>query len=48
VDDIRKVFADFTPSDIRQLELLMKKAGLRAEALSASSGGQPVAGKRKS
>src|ERR1700681_730251 len=40
VEDIRRVFADFTPSDIRQLERLMKKAGLRAETLHASSGRQ--------
>jgi MarR family 2-MHQ and catechol resistance regulon transcriptional repressor len=43
VDDIRQVFADFTPADIRQLERLMKKAGWQAEALQASSG-RPSAG----
>jgi MarR family 2-MHQ and catechol resistance regulon transcriptional repressor len=40
VEDVRQVFAEFTPSDIRQLERLMKKAGRRAEALHASSGRQ--------
>jgi MarR family 2-MHQ and catechol resistance regulon transcriptional repressor len=48
VEDIRRVFADFTPSDIRQLERLMKKAGLQAEALHASSGRQPADDKSKS
>jgi MarR family 2-MHQ and catechol resistance regulon transcriptional repressor len=48
VEDIRRVFADFTPSDIRQLERLMKKAGLRAEALHASSGRHPDDDKSKS
>ena len=36
VEDVRQVFADFTPSDIRQLERLMKKAGRQAEALHAA------------
>src|SRR5712664_3416328 len=35
VEDIRQVFADFTPSELRQLERLMKKAGRQAEALYA-------------
>jgi MarR family transcriptional regulator, 2-MHQ and catechol-resistance regulon repressor len=48
VEDIRRVFADFTPADIRQLERLMKKAGLQAEALYASSGRPPADDKRKS
>jgi MarR family transcriptional regulator, 2-MHQ and catechol-resistance regulon repressor len=48
VEDIRQVFADFTPSDIRQLERLMKKAGRKAEALHASSGRQPAGDKSKS
>jgi MarR family transcriptional regulator, 2-MHQ and catechol-resistance regulon repressor len=48
VEDIRRVFADFTPADIRQLERLMKKAGLRAEALHASSGRQLADDKSKS
>jgi DNA-binding MarR family transcriptional regulator len=48
VEDIRRVFADFTPSELRQLERLMKKAGRRAEALYASSGRQPGAEKSKS
>jgi hypothetical protein len=33
VEDVRQVFADFTPSELRQLERLMKKAGRQAEAL---------------
>jgi len=41
VEDVRQVFADFTPSDIRRLQRLMKKAGRRAEALHASSGRPP-------
>src|SRR6266403_5210455 len=45
VEDIRQVFADFTPSDIRQLERLMKKAGRQAEALHVSSSRQPAGGK---
>lgn len=45
VDDIRRVFTDFTPSDIRQLERLMKKAGRQAEALHASSLRAPAADK---
>jgi len=48
VEDIRQVFADFTPSDIRQLERLMKQAGRQAEALHVSSGRQPAGGKSKS
>ena len=48
VEDIRQVFADFTPSDIRQLERLMKKAGRQAEALHASSSRQPADHKGKS
>jgi MarR family 2-MHQ and catechol resistance regulon transcriptional repressor len=48
VEDIRQVFADFTPSDIRQLERLMKKAGRHAEALYASLGRQSADDKRKS
>src|SRR5438034_4322434 len=36
VEDVRQVFADFTPSELRQLERLMKKAGRQAEALYAS------------
>jgi MarR family transcriptional regulator, 2-MHQ and catechol-resistance regulon repressor len=48
VEDIRQVFAELTPSDIRQLERLMKKAGRRAEALYASSGRQPANDKNKS
>jgi MarR family 2-MHQ and catechol resistance regulon transcriptional repressor len=48
VEDIRQVFAGFTPSDIRQLERLMKKAGRQAEALHASSGRQPAGDKSKS
>lgn len=48
VEDIRQVFADFTPSDIRQLERLMKKAGRRAEALHASSARPPADDTRKS
>ena len=48
VEDIRQVFADFTPSDIRQLERLMKKAGRQAEALHVSSSRQPAGGKSKS
>jgi len=36
LEDIRQVFADLTPSDIRQLERLMKKAGRQAEALHAA------------
>jgi len=48
VEDIREVFADLTPSDIRHLERLMKKAGRRAEALYASSGRQPADDKSKS
>jgi MarR family 2-MHQ and catechol resistance regulon transcriptional repressor len=47
-EDIRQIFSDFTPSDIRQLERLMKKAGRRAEVLYASSGPQPANDKRKS
>ena len=47
VEDIRQVFADFTPSDIRQLERMMKKAGRQAEALYASSGRQPADDKSK-
>jgi MarR family 2-MHQ and catechol resistance regulon transcriptional repressor len=46
-DDIRAVFADFTPADIRRLERLMKKAGRRAEALHASSGRPPAPGRTK-
>jgi len=38
---------DFTPSDIRQLERLMKKAGRHAEALYASSRRQPADDRRK-
>jgi MarR family 2-MHQ and catechol resistance regulon transcriptional repressor len=38
VEDVRQVFADFTPSELRQLERLMKKAGRQAEALHAVSG----------
>src|SRR6266478_9093873 len=45
VEDVRQVFADFTSSELRQLERLMKKAGRQAEALYASSGRQPEAGK---
>src|SRR6267142_1551626 len=41
VEDVRQVFADFTPSDIRRLQRMMKKAGRRAEALHASSGRLP-------
>jgi MarR family 2-MHQ and catechol resistance regulon transcriptional repressor len=48
VEDIRRIFADFTPSDIRQLERLMKKSGRRAEALHASSGRQAATDKSKS
>jgi MarR family 2-MHQ and catechol resistance regulon transcriptional repressor len=48
VEDIRQVFADFTPSDIRQLERMMKRAGRRAEALQASSGRQQADDKNKS
>jgi hypothetical protein len=48
VEDVRQVFAEFTPSDIRQLERLMKNAGRRAEALYASSGRQPASDKSKS
>jgi len=48
VEDIRQVFADFTPSDIRQLERLMRKAGRQAEALHAASGRQPANDRRKS
>jgi MarR family 2-MHQ and catechol resistance regulon transcriptional repressor len=48
VEDIRQIFADFTPSDIRQLERMMKKAGRQAEALHASSGRQAADDKRKS
>jgi MarR family 2-MHQ and catechol resistance regulon transcriptional repressor len=48
VEDIRQVFVDFTPSNIRQLERLMKKAGRQAEALYASSGRQPADDKSKS
>src|SRR5258707_495522 len=40
VEDIRKVFADFTPAELRQLERLMKKAGRQAEALHEASGRQ--------
>jgi MarR family 2-MHQ and catechol resistance regulon transcriptional repressor len=36
-EDIREVLADFTPSDIRRLERVMKKAGRRAEALMSRS-----------
>jgi len=48
VEDVRQVFADFTASELRQLERLMKKAGRQAEALYASSGRQPAADKGKS
>ena len=48
VEDVRQVFADFTPSELRQLERLMKKAGRQAEALYASSGQRPEADKSKS
>jgi DNA-binding MarR family transcriptional regulator len=47
VEDVRQVFADFTPSDIRRLERMMKKAGRRAEALHASSGRAPADDKSK-
>jgi MarR family 2-MHQ and catechol resistance regulon transcriptional repressor len=48
VEDIRQVFAGFTPSDVRHLERLMKKAGRQAEALYASSGRQPADDRSKS
>src|SRR4029077_3312345 len=48
VEDIRQVFAEFTPSDVRQLERLMKKSGRRAEALYASSRRQQASDKSKS
>ena len=48
VEDVRQVFADFTSSELQQLERLMKKAGRQAEALYASSGRQPAADKGKS
>ncbi|HTF65128.1 MAG TPA: MarR family transcriptional regulator [Edaphobacter sp.] len=48
VEDVRQVFADFTPSEFRQLERLMKKAGRQAEALHAASGRQEEADKSKS
>src|SRR3979411_1476648 len=38
VEDVRQVFADFTPAELRQLERLMKKAGRQAEALYTASG----------
>jgi MarR family 2-MHQ and catechol resistance regulon transcriptional repressor len=38
VEEVRQVFVDFTPSELRQLERLMKKAGRQAEALHAVSG----------
>jgi MarR family 2-MHQ and catechol resistance regulon transcriptional repressor len=47
VEDIRQVYADFTPSELQQLERLMKKAGRKAEALYASSGRQPAAERSK-
>ena len=47
-EDIGRVFADFAPSELRQLERLMKKAGRRAEALYSASGRQPEADKNKS
>jgi MarR family transcriptional regulator, 2-MHQ and catechol-resistance regulon repressor len=47
VEDIREIFGDFTPSDIRRLERLMKKAGRRAEGLHAASGRPPVPDKSK-
>lgn len=48
VAEVRQVFTDFTPSELRQLERLMKKAGRQAEALSAASAGQAEADKGKS
>ncbi len=36
-EDIRQVLADFSPSELRHLERLMKKAGRRAEALQLSA-----------
>ena len=48
VEDIRELLADFTPSDIRRLERLMKKAGRRAEALHAASGRPPAPDKSRS
>ena len=48
VEDIRQVFADFTPSELRQLERLMKKAGRQAEAIYAASGRQAQADESKS
>jgi len=48
VEEVRQVFADFTPSDLRQLERLIKKAGRQAEALYAASGRQAEADKSKS
>jgi MarR family 2-MHQ and catechol resistance regulon transcriptional repressor len=48
VEDIRRVFANFTPADSRQLERLMKKAGRQAEALYASSTRRPADEKGKS
>ena len=48
VEDVRQVFADFTPLELRQLERLMKKAGRQAEALYAAPGRSPEADKSKS
>jgi MarR family 2-MHQ and catechol resistance regulon transcriptional repressor len=47
-EDIRQVFADFTPADIRHIERLMKKAGRQAEALHVSSARQLAEDKGKS
>ena len=48
LEDVRQVFGDFTPSELRQLERLMKKAGRQGEALYAASGRQAQADKSKS
>ena len=48
VAEVRQVFTDFTPSELRQLERLMKKAGRQAEALYGASAGQAEADKGKS
>src|SRR6266481_3565582 len=37
VEDIRQIFADFTPSELRQLERMMKKGGRKAETLYEAS-----------
>jgi MarR family transcriptional regulator, 2-MHQ and catechol-resistance regulon repressor len=48
VEDVRQVFADFTLSELRQLERLMKKTGRKAEAIYAASGRQADTDKSKS